>query len=109
MFWPVYNKINAEKKELNKAVRTSYKALIEALNSDVATDKEIDKLLDDYLAAKQANKEAGKDNVKEFRKVLSSKKVARLYVAEEKFRRNQIHRMKGGTPGQHHGKPGPRQ
>ena len=111
VFWPVYNKINAEKKELNKAVKTSYKALIEALNSDAATDKEIDKLLDDYLAAKQANKEAGKDDVKEFRKVLSSKKVAKLYVAEEKFRRNQIHRMKGGMPGpgQHHGKPSPRQ
>jgi hypothetical protein len=96
VFWPVYNKIAAEKKELNKAVRTSYKALLEALNSDTVTDKEIDKLLDDYLAAKQANKEAGKDDVKEYRKVLSSKKVAKLYVAEEKFRRNQIHKMKPG-------------
>lgn len=106
VFWPVYNKLEAEKKELNKAVRTSYKALLEALNSETVTDKEIDKLLDDYLAAKQANKEAGKGDVKEFRKVLSSKKVAKLYVAEENFRRNQIHRMKGGAPGQHPGKPG---
>lgn len=108
VFWPVYNKIAAEKKELNKAVRTSYKALLEALNSDTVTDKEIDKLLDDYLAAKQASKDAGKGDVKEFRKVLSSKKVAKLYVAEEKFRRNQIHRMKGGNPEHHgpqHGKP----
>ena len=106
VFWPVYKKIAAERKELNNAVRTSYKALLDALNSDTATDKEIDTLLDEYLAAKQANKEAGKGDVKEFRKVLPSKKVAKLYVAEEKFRRNQIHRMKGGAPGQHHGKPG---
>ena len=104
VFWPVYNKIAAEKKELNKAVKTSYKALLEALNSDTATDKEIDKLLDDYLAAKQANKEAGKGDVKEFRKVLPSKKVAKLYVAEEKFRRNQLQRMKGNhNQGHKHG------
>ena len=109
VFWPVYNKIAAEKKELNKAVKTSYKALLEALNSDTATDKEIDKLLDDYLAAKQANKEAGKGDVKEFRKVLPSKKVAKLYVAEEKFRRNQLQKMRGNhNQGQHSGKPGPR-
>ena len=104
VFWPVYNKIAAEKKELNKAVKTSYKALLEALNSDTATDKEIDKLLDDYLAAKQANKEAGKGDVKEFRKVLSSKKVAKLYIAEENFRRNQLQRMKGShNQGHKHG------
>lgn len=104
VFWPVYNKIAAEKKELNKAVKTSYKALLEALNSDTATDKGIDKLLDDYLAAKQANKEAGKGDVKEFRKVLPSKKVAKLYVAEEKFRRNQLQRMKGShNQGHKHG------
>ena len=109
VFWPVYNKIAAEKKELNKAVKTSYKALLEALNSDTATDKEIDKLLDDYLAAKQANKEAGKGDVKEFRKVLPSKKVAKLYVAEEKFRRQQLQKMRGNhNQGQHYGKPGPR-
>ena len=106
VFWPVYNKIAAEKKELNKAVKTSYKALLEALNSDTATDKEIDKLLDDYLAAKQANKEAGKGDVKEFRKVLSSKKVAKLYIAEENFRRNQLQRMKGSHNQVH--KHGPR-
>lgn len=104
VFWPVYNKIAAEKKELNKAVKTSYKALLEALNSDTATDKEIDKLLDDYLAAKQANKEAWKGDVKEFRKVLSSKKVAKLYIAEENFRRNQLQRMKGShNQGHKHG------
>ena len=109
VFWPVYNKIAAEKKELNKAVKTSYKALLEALNSDTATDKEIDKLLDDYLAAKQANKEAGKGDVKEFRKVLSSKKVAKLYIAEENFRRQQLQKMRGNhNQGQHYGKPGPR-
>lgn len=109
VFWPVYNKIAAEKKELNKAVKTFYKALLEALNSDTATDKEIDKLLDDYLAAKQANKEAGKGDVKEFRKVLSSKKVAKLYIAEENFRRQQLQKMRGNhNQGQHYGKPGPR-
>ena len=112
-FWPVYNQIEKTKHESQKAVMTSYRALLEALKSDTATEKEIDKLLDDYLAAKLAQKNLGKDDAAKFRKVLSSKKVAKLYVAEEKFRRHHIRNFKGNHPGPggHPGqgnKPGPR-
>ena len=98
VFWPVYNQIAEKNKELNKAVATSYKALTKALEEGTASDKEIEKLLDEYLAAKQAQKEKGKSDVAKYRKVLSSKKVAKLYVAEEGYRRHQINRMKS-----HHG------
>ena len=112
-FWPVYNQIEKTKHESQKAVMTSYRDLLEALKSDTATEKEIDKLLDDYLAAKLAQKNLGKDDAAKFRKVLSSKKVAKLYVAEEKFRRHHIRNFKGNHPGPggHPGqgnKPGPR-
>ena len=94
VFWPVYNQIAEKNKELNKAVGESYKALIVALREGTASDKEIDKLLDKYLAAKQAQKENGKSDVAQYRKVLSSQKVAKLYVAEENYRRHQINRMR---------------
>lgn len=96
VFWPVYNQIEKKKHESQQAVMTTYRALLEALNSETATDKEINKLLDDYLAAKLAQKNSGKDDVAEFRKVLSSRKTAKLYVAEEKFRRHHIRNFNGG-------------
>ena len=113
VFWPVYNQIEKNRDESQKAVRASYRALLEALKSDTATEKEIDKLLDEYLAAKLAQKNVGKDDVTKFRKVLPGKKVAKLYVAEENFRRNHLHNMKGGHNGHGHAnapghKPGPR-
>ena len=113
VFWPVYNQIEKKKQESQVAVKTSYRALLEALKSDTATDKEIDRLLDDYLAAKLAQKNLGKDDAAKYRKVLPSKKVAKLYVAEEKFRRHHIsnfsngHQGQSGKPAQGN-KPGPR-
>ena len=108
VFWPVYNQISQQKQESQKAVATAYRALLEALKSDTATDKEIDKLLDEYLAAKQAHKESGKGDAAKYRKVLPSKKVAKLYVAEENFRRHHIRNFKGGHHGQGSPKPGNR-
>lgn len=113
VFWPVYNQIEKKKQESQVAVKTSYRALLEALKSDTVTDKEIDRLLDDYLAAKLAQKNLGKDDAAKYRKVLPSKKVAKLYVAEEKFRRHHIrnfshgHQGQGGKPAQGN-KPAPR-
>ena len=98
MFWPVYNQIAEKNKELNKAVGEAYKALTQALKEGTASDKEIDKLLDKYLAAKLAQKDKGKGDVAQYRKVLSSQKVAKLYVAEENYRRHLINKMK-----HHHG------
>ena len=109
MFWPVYNQIDAQKKASQKAVKEAYKALTKALEEGTASDKEIDKLLDNYLAAKQAQKEIGKGDAAKFRKVLSSQKVAKLYIAEENFRRHHIRSMKGPQgPKGGNGKPGPR-
>ena len=94
VFWPVYNKIAEKNKAQNKAVAEAYKALTQALKEGTASDKEIDKLLDNYLAAKENQKETGKNEAAEYRKVLPSKKVAKLYVEEESYRRHQINRMK---------------
>lgn len=109
VFWPVYNQIEAQKKETQKVVKEAYKALTKALEEGTASDKEIDRLLDNYLAAKQAQKESGKGDATKFRKVLSSQKVAKLYIAEENFRRHHIRNMKAPHgPKGGNAKPGPR-
>ena len=91
-FWPVYNKCECEKKKSFKAIIEAYKALDEALKSGKG-DSEIKNLLDKYLEAQDFGKDIDRKYVAEYRKVLPDKKVAKLYVAEESFRRQQIHKL----------------
>ena len=100
VFWPVYNQINQKNKEEQKAMNKAYRAMVKAMEEGSVSDKELNALLDDYLAAKQAHKEAGKGDVEKYRKVLPAKKVVKLYVAEENFRRHHIRNFKGGHKGQ---------
>lgn len=99
VFWPVYNQINQKNKEAQKAMNKAYRAMVKAMEEGTVSDKELNALLDDYLAAKQAHKESGKGDADQYRKVLPAKKVAKLYVAEENFRRHHIRNFKGGHKG----------
>ncbi len=92
-FWPVYNGISKERDEAMHKVFRSYKELEEGLETGMS-DKEISKLLDNYLEAAEAQREVEENAIEKFRKVLSVKKVAKLYVGEEKFRRQHIRKMK---------------
>ena len=91
-FWPVYNEVN---KQLNDAVVNvfkNYKALEDAVNAG----KDASKLLDNYLAALEKQRSVESKAAAKYRKVLPENKVAKLYIGEEKFRRNQIRRLQGG-------------
>lgn len=104
VFWPVYNQIAADKTAAQKASRDAYNALKKAIEEGTASDKEINDLLNAYLASKDLCQKVCQDNADRYRKVLPDKKVAKLYIAEEKFRRQHIRSMKGGKPGA--GRPG---
>lgn len=92
-FWPVYNRCESEKRNSFKAVMEAYKKLDEALRSG-KDDEEIQILLDKYLAAQDNGKNIDRKYVAEYRKILPGKKVAKLYIADEEFRRQQIHRLR---------------
>ena len=68
-------------------------------------DAELNRLLEAYSAAVAASRSTHGEYLKRYRSILSVEKIARLYVAEEKFRRQQVCRMPrpGGSP------EGPRQ
>jgi len=101
-FWPVYNDVQKQRREAFKNVGQAFAALQEG-----AEEKDAAKLLDQYLAAKKAGEKIEADAVVRYKKVLPVSKVAKLIVAEEKFRQNQIHRLgQGRGPGQG-GRPGP--
>ncbi len=91
-FWPVYNKCESEKKNSFKAVMDAYKALEDAVNAG-KSESELRTLLDKYIDSQEFGKEIDKNYLAEYRKILSDKKLAKLYLAEESFRRQQIHRL----------------
>ena len=94
-FWPVYNDVQKQRREAFKNVGQAFAALQEG-----AEDKDAAKLLDQYLAAKKASEKVEADAVARYKKVLPVSKVAKLLMAEEKFRQNQIHRLgQGRGPG----------
>ncbi len=91
-FWPIYNKCESEKRTSFKIVLDTYKALEEALQEG-KSDDEVNNLLNKYIEAQNLGKDIDSKYVLEYRKILPSKKVAKLYIAEESFRRQQIHRL----------------
>ena len=91
-FWPVYNKVQEENRAAYKAQGEAYKNLKAALeegSGDTAA------LLDAYLSAKSRCDALGANALPKFKAVLPIEKVARLYIAEEKFRHQQIGRLGG--------------
>lgn len=96
-FWPVYNRCETEKKEAFKATFTAFRELNEAIQSN-KDDKTISKLLDRYLDSQNQEKEIDRKYLAEYQKILPASKVARLFLGEERFRRMQIHKLRGHEP-----------
>ena len=104
-FWPVYNDIQAKRREAYKESFEAMKALHEGLENGGDSDKNLDK----YLTAKKKIQDLDEDAVKKYSKVLPKEKVAKLVLSEERFRHNQIGKLGGnqGMDKQH--RPGGRQ
>lgn len=101
-FWPIYNKAEAEDAAAFDATMKAYRALEDAVRQK-KSEKEISKLLDDYVAAANSSQAVNVKYVDQYKKVLSAEKVAKLFVAEERFRNNQILRLQGGGFNQNRG------
>lgn len=102
-FWPVYNDIQKQRRQAFQATGEAFKALSEGVDGNDAAS-----LLDKYLNAKKASEKVEAEAIARYKKVLPVSKVAKLLLAEEKFRQNQIHRLGQGGPGRPGGMPGNR-
>ena len=91
-FWPVYNKVEKELDQARFEVIKAYKALADAVDAGKPA-KDISTLLDKYLAAKTAQDKLDNSAAQTYKGVLPVEKVAKLYVAEEKFRRQYITKL----------------
>ena len=92
-FWPVYNDVQKQRREAFRVTGEAFKALSEGVDG-----KDASSLFDKYLDAKKASEKVEYDAVVRYKKVLPVSKVAKLLMAEEKFRHMQI-----GKLGQGHG------
>ncbi|MBR1782505.1 MAG: hypothetical protein IJ753_03195 [Bacteroidales bacterium] len=100
-FWPVYNEVQKKRREAFKASAQAYKALNEGIEGN-----EVNTLLEKYLDSKKAADAVETEAIARYKKVLPVEKVAKLIVAEENFRHQQIGKL-GGKAG-HQGPGGPR-
>ena len=95
VFWPVYNEINEEKDQAMYEVIKYYWEMSKAIEAG-KSEKEIKALLDKYLEAQEKQRKIDEDAAEKYKKVLSTTKVAKLYIGEEKFRRQHIRKLHGG-------------
>lgn len=97
VFWPLYNEAEkAKRQDFEKAVE-AYKALQQALR-DGADEAKVSACLKAYLDSKGSADRIDREFAEKYRKVLPAEKVARLFLAEEKFRREQIKKLHRGGP-----------
>ena len=88
-FWPIYNSVSEELDKAMYSTFSSYMELEKAIN-DNKSDKEVSKCLERYLAALASQDEIRQESVDKYKKILPERKVAKIFVAEEKFRRQHI-------------------
>ncbi|MBQ3766014.1 MAG: hypothetical protein II874_04685 [Bacteroidales bacterium] len=96
VFWPIYNQIQKEQRESFEAIRQAYEAMEKGLKEG-KSGKEMEKLVKAYIDAKDKNAGIETKSFNKLMKALPAEKVARYFVAEEKFRHQQIGRLGGGN------------
>ncbi len=93
-FWPVYNQVQKERREAFDVQQKAFKALCKGIDG-----ADVNKLLQDYTEASKELNALDEAALKRYKKALPIQKVAKLVLAEEKFRHQQIGRLgQGGQP-----------
>lgn len=90
-FWPVYNTMEKNRNNAKKKERHAFRALENAVNEN--NDAKISECLHAYITTMDENKISMDADFDALKKVLPEKKVAKVMLAEEKFRHKQIGRL----------------
>jgi Spy/CpxP family protein refolding chaperone len=92
VFWPLYNEYNSKMEKLRKTKRSDFEELKN--KSDNITDKELETFINEVFASKQKELDLQKEYYEKYAKVLTVKKVAMLYQAENQFKRELLRKIK---------------
>lgn len=89
-FWPVYNKYQDEMKEIRKERRD----MMREGRDGERTEKELDALMLKNFDFKEKEVNIERRYHGEFKAVLPIKKIGKLYIAEEEFKRHLLGKMR---------------
>jgi len=104
-FWPVYNQYSDEMEKLRKSRRL---ILMEARqNMEEMSDAEAEKFVDSELKFRQDELDIMNKYHPRFKSILIPRKVAKLYKAEEDFKRKLLEMLKDRNDGRGGKRPGP--
>ena len=92
LFWPLYNEYNQKMDVLRRAKKSEYDE-IKSKNS-TPTDKEIESYMEEVFLTKQKELDLQKEYYNKYTKILSMKKVAQLYQAENQFKKELLRIIK---------------
>ena len=95
-FWPVYNQYNNKLQDIRKKRREDFRDTKQKF--DELSDKEVELAVDNEMAFRQKELDIQKEYHSKFKTVLSIKKVARLYEAEEQFKMELLNKLKNKPP-----------
>ena len=106
-FWPVYNQVSARRDAAVQTENEAFRNLRKAVKE--GDDAKIAEAMKAYTAAVDNKDKFISADVAAYRKVLPEAKVAKVILAEEQFRRDQMARLHqshkpGQAPAQAHGK-----
>ncbi len=91
-FWPLYNEYNSKLEKLRKTKKSDFDELKN--KGENLTDKELESFMNEIFATKQKELDLQKEYYEKYAKVLSVKKVALLYQAENQFKRELLRKIK---------------
>lgn len=97
-FWPVYNQYQSELDNLRENRHKEMKSAREQF--DTMADKELEKVVDGEIEFRQAELDILKKYNTQFKKSLPMKKVAKLYRAEQDFKRELLERIQERREGE---------
>ena len=95
VFWPIYNEIQKAQRESFENVKKAYDAMEKGV-AEKKSGKEMEKLVRAYVDAKDQSDGIETKYLNKLLKALPAEKVARYFLAEEKFRHQQIGRLGNG-------------
>ncbi len=96
VFWPIYNQIQKEQRESFEEIRKAFEAMENGVKEG-KTGKDMEKLVRAYIDAKDKGDGIETKAFNKLMKALPAEKVARYYLAEERFRHQQIGRLGNGN------------
>lgn len=88
-FWPIYNEYTDKLKAIKKNLRQTYRR-----KAEITNDKDAEELYQLELQSKQAEVDIYKQYSEKIKSIIGIKKLIKLRLAEEEFKREMINSIK---------------